>query len=108
MTLFVDVDFKTPLSEKYVCDVLVLAREQGGLKASDLMRVCTNYQVIKKTAQMMVSVGLLNCYTDRGSRLRVIYEVTPMGGKIADHFAIARDIFMGEQYVDGVIPPMEE
>ena len=100
-----DVDFKSPLSDKYVYDILTLICTNGRIKASDLKRICSNYDTVKKAAEMLVSIGLLFCYTDRGSRLRIIYEVTPKGQEIAELFVKSRCIYYGEEYIDGVIPP---
>ena len=101
-------DYKSPLSDKYVYDILTLIWANDKIMASELKRVCSNYDTVKRAAEMLVNIGLLQCYTERGSRLRIIYEETPKGREIAELLMKTRTMLYGEVFLDGVTPPKEE
>ncbi len=87
---------------------MVMIRTKGKIKSSDLKNICKNYDTIKKAALRMVDAGLLTSYVEQGPRLKIIYKMTDKGNRIAELFMDALEVYYGEEYLDGVIPPREE
>lgn len=101
MTNHFVVDYKCPLSDKYVVDILSMVYESGRITASDLRKICNNYNTIRNTADRLVSLGLMVTYTEKGARVRIIYEPTQKGVIIGRMLSESRSVLYGDGPMDG-------
>ena len=97
MTNHFVVDYKCPLSDKYVVDILSMVYESGRITASDLRKICNNYNTIRNAADRLVSLGLMVTYMEKGARIRIIYEPTKKGVIIGKMLSESRNVL----YSDG-------
>ena len=90
---YVEVDYKSALSERYVIDILSLINEKGQIMASDLIRICSNYRTMRAKVDMLVELGLVVQRVERGDRLRIIYEISEEGKEVAELISLSRARF---------------
>ncbi len=95
-----DIDYQSPLSNRYAADVLSLVYENGKIMATEMLRIARNYKTVTSTAEALVACGLMEVHVESGRRLMKIYTLTEKGLAVGKRMHECREILYGRAEPD--------